>query len=222
MKKNSNQVEHAIARMPEAFKTVSEVIAAGNTHIADIKNNQDLPNAPDVAATIALWDTEHAKLTAADKEVNDADLAAEKARINRAAVLRQCKLRARSCLNAITIHAAGSEAVIKSYSMGVAEKLGSSLETVPENLKGVKVTIAGEANWTWTTHRGNHGYTLQWATDPNDPATYSPPIHCTKGKFKLTGKTPGATLHLRLAALDSRLPNGQTAWTAWVSVVVSL
>jgi hypothetical protein len=222
MKKKSNQVEHAVARMPEAFETVDEVIAAGNTHIGDIKNNPDLPNAPDVATTIAQWDAEHAKLVAADKKVTDADLAAEKARTDRATILRQCKLRARGCVNAISIHAAGSEALIKAYAMGVAEKLGSPLEKVPEDPKGLKVIVAGEANWTWTTHRGNHGYSVQWATDASNPATYSPPIHCTKGRFQLTGQTPGATLHLRLAALDSRLPNGQTTWTAWVSVVVSL
>jgi hypothetical protein len=219
---NSNKVEHAVARMPEAFDTVDEVIAAGTTHIPDIQKNPDLPNAPDVAAMAAQWATQQTKLIAADKNVVDADLAAEKARTDRAGALRQTKLSARGCLNAITIHAAGSEAVIKGYSMEVAERLESPLETVPEDLKGVKVMAAGEANWKWTTHERNHGYTVQWAADANNPATYAQPIHCTKGKFKLTGQTPGATLHLRLAALDSRLPNGQTAWTAWVPVVVSL
>jgi hypothetical protein len=36
------------------------------------------------------------------------------------------------------------------------------------------------------------------------------------------GQTPGTTVHVRVAACDSRLPGGMTPYTAWVALIASL
>ena len=152
----------------------------------------------------------------------DAEIVLSTARTARAGAMRDCRARATGCLNAITVQAAGSEQAIKDLSMDVAQRLESPLETTPQGLVSTKSKISAAAGWSWKTHKGNHGFMVQYGSDPNQPATYSTPTHCTKGQFHATGQTPGATLHLRVAALDARLPGGQTAWSTWIASVVSL
>ena len=217
---DSNKVEHAVAKMPEPIATPEELIAAGEKHIPAIKANTAI--SPEVATAADQWNTAHLAHAAAHKKVVDADVAAAKARTERATTERECIGRARGCLQAITVDAAGSEKAIKAYGVDVGERLESPLEDTPTGLLGVKTLKTGMANWKWKTHKRNHGYMAQWATDPANVATHSAQIYCTRGKFSLTAQTPGATLHLRVAALDSRLLGGQTAFTAWVSVPVGL
>jgi hypothetical protein len=217
---NSNEVEHAIARLPEAFKTPEDMVVVGSKHTTAIKNNANA--SPEVLDAAAKWDAATKALDASNKGVDAAVLALQNARTTRAGSMRDCRARARGCLNAITVQAAGSEQVIKDLSMDVAERLESPLETVPQGLLGVRSATSAAAGWAWTTHNGNHGYMVQFATDVANPATYSAPVHCTKGQFHATAQTPGATLHARVAALDSRLPGGQTAFSTWIASVVSL
>jgi hypothetical protein len=195
------------------------MVAAGNAHIPTIKSKAQAGS--DVASTVAQWEAANTELATANQKVVDADAAAAAARTARAVAMHAWRGRARGCLNAVTVEAAGSEQAIKTYVLDVEERLESPLETTPTGVTAVKSTITGVAGWTWETHKGNHGYSFQYATDPNNAATYTTPQHCTKGKLTLTGQTPAVVLHGRVAALDSRLPGGQTAWSGWVAVPVS-
>ena len=215
---DSNKVERAVAKMSDPISTPEELIAASEKHIPAIKANTAISS--EVTTAADQWNTSHLAYVASNKKVVDADVAAAKARTERATAERDLLGRARGCLLAITVDAAGSEAAIKAYGVDVAERLGSPLETTPTGLIGVKTLTTGLAGWKWKTHKRNHGFMVQWATDPTNAATHSAQIHCTKGRFSITAQTPGATLYLRVAALDSRLLGGQTAYSAWVSVPV--
>jgi hypothetical protein len=221
---SSNKVENKVARMPDSIATPEEMVAAGNKHIPSITGNKAVTQgqAPEVEAAAKLWSDEQQNLVAANQKVIDADAAAAKARTERATIQRRWKGRAHGCINAIDVFADGSEQVIKEFLLEPAERHAAPLETVPQGLHGVQVKTSGIATGTWKTHPGNNGYMVQCAQNPADPATYSAPAFVTKGRFQLMGQTPGTTVHLRVAACDSRLPGGMTPYTAWVALIASL
>lgn len=221
---SSNKVENKVARMPDPIATAEEMVAAGMKHIPSITGNKAVTQgqAPEVEVAVNFWSDEQKNLVAANQKVSDADAAAAKARTERATAMRRWKGRAQGCLNAIDVLADGSEQVIKEFFLEPAERHARPLETVPQGLQNVQSKVSGTATGAWKTHRANHGYMVQYASNPADPATYSAPAFVTKGRFQLMGQTPGSTLHLRVAACDSRLPGGTTAYTGWVAIVASL
>jgi hypothetical protein len=44
----------------------------------------------------------------------------------------------------------------------------------------------------------------------------------TRSRVTITGQTPGATLHLRVQTLDSKLPNGKSDFSPWVAIIVGV
>jgi hypothetical protein len=106
------------------------------------------------------------------------------------------------------------------FALDVAKRSETPLETVPENLRGIRGE-PGTATAKWKTHSGNRGFMLQHAAEVANAATHSTPAYVSAGSFVLDGQTPGATIFFRVAACDPRLPGGQTAYTPWVPVMVS-
>jgi hypothetical protein len=51
-------------------------------------------------------------------------------------------------------------------------------------------------------------------------STFSAAVHSTAVKFHLLGQAAGTTVYFRVAALDKKLPGGQTEWTTWVPILV--
>ena len=77
------------------------------------------------------------------------------------------------------------------------------------------------AGFRWKPTPGAHGYMLQHALNPADATTYSAEISLSESRFWLTNQTRGTTVYFRVLACDARLPNGRTAYTAWVPVIVA-
>ena len=57
---------------------------------------------------------------------------------------------------------------------------------------------------------------MQHASDPNTAATIAAAAACTKQKLTLTGMPAGASLSVRVAAIDPASSTGQSPWSAWV------
>jgi hypothetical protein len=221
MPSTNQATDHAVATMSDPIDTPAQMVTAGEKHVTGAKANSGLAAATEVNTAVTLLDNATTGLDAANKAVIAADLAAANARVAQATAARTWVGRARGCVNAVTVFAAGSKDVIKSFSFDVAERGESPLETTPVNMRGVRSKVTGTATWKWQTHPGNHGYMFQHATNPADPTTYSVPVYGKPGTFALPAQTPGATLYARVAAFDARLPGRQTDWTAWAAVLVS-
>src|SRR6185295_8149640 len=76
--------------------------------------------------------------------------------------------------------------------------------------------VAGEVVSTWDKGQARHGFVVQHATDPSNPATISPMVPCTMPKFTLAGLPASATLSMRVAAIDPASPTHQSPWCEWV------
>ena len=98
---DSNKVERAVAKMSDPISTPEELIAASEKHIPAIKANTAI--SPEVTTAADQWNTSHLAYVASNKKVVDADVAAAKARTERATAERDLLGRARGCLLAITV-----------------------------------------------------------------------------------------------------------------------
>ena len=217
----AKKTDYAVAQITESIANPEQMVTTGNKYIPVIAKSPSTALASDVKTANDAWNVENGNLNTANLSVAQCEAALVTARSTQATVARRWLGRARGCLNAINVYADGSKDAVTSFSVGVAVRVESPLETVPTNLLGVRSKTAGTASWKWKTHKGNHGYMVQHCTSTADATTISVPVFSSAGKFALLGQTPGATLYLRVAACDSRLPAKQTDYTGWVPVMVS-
>ena len=69
---------------------------------------------------------------------------------------------------------------------------------------------------SWDKGIAIHGFVVQHATDPANPATVSGSIPWTRTTFKIDGLPSKANVSVRVAAIDPASPEGQSPWSAWV------
>jgi len=221
----STAVDHAVARFTEPMNTPAEKVTAANTYIAAIKAsiNWALPTAADLQAAVGFWITETANIAAGATLIASLEKKLAAARTAQLASLRRWGQRKTGVLNALDVLCDGSKDMMTTFGVGIAEAAAHVAAVVPVDLKSTKSMKSGIAGITWLGSPVNPtGFMVQHATSTTDPTTYSAPIPCPRRSFELPGQTPAATIYFRVAAQDSSLPAGQTAWTAWVAAVVSL
>jgi hypothetical protein len=214
-------VDRAVPLLTEPSQTSTEKVSSAIVHIASLKNSPDWAAATEVHTAAATWLTENESLDASNKTLADLENKLTKARSHHRAVLRRWDVRKRGVLNAVNATCDGSKDMVQGFGLGVLQRTPMPQATVPEGLRGKRSKTVGTATAVWTTRRGNRGFLVQYATDPANPATFSAPIASSRGKFELTGQLPGATLYVRVLALDPSLPTGQTEYTSWVAVMAS-
>jgi hypothetical protein len=140
---------------------------------------------------------------------------------NEAQLVRSWGKNRRALVSAIDLFADGSKDVVQSLGVDVEERQPKPNATVPANLRPMKGKTPTVASVRWDPTAGAQGYMLQHATNTADPTTYAAPFSLTTVRYHLGGQTSGTTVYFRVAALDDNLPGSQTAFTAWVAVVVT-
>jgi hypothetical protein len=213
--------DRAVPCLTEPSKTPVEKVAAAHIHIAALKNSPDWAASTEVQAATAAWSTETDNLAACNATIADLETKLATARTNQLALLRRWDVRRRGVLNAVNATCDGSKDMVQGFGLGVLGRTPPPLAVVPAGLRGKRSKTVGTATAAWNTQRGNHGFLVQYTTNPANPEAFSAPIASSKGKFELTGQTPGATIYFRVLALDPSLPTGQTDYTSWVAVTVS-
>jgi hypothetical protein len=135
-------------------------------------------------------------------------------------LIRRVGTQRRGLTNAIEAFADGSKDVALTFVKKLEEKHAAPDATTPENLRPFKHPKHADAACRWDPSPGAEGYLVQHCTNTADASTYSAALHSTEAKFHLLGQTAGTTIYFRVAALDKKLPGGQTEWTVWVGVFV--
>lgn len=218
---NIKIADRAVPRITLPLTTPAERIFAAYTHITALRNSPEWAAAAEVQSAATAWSTETDNLDASTVSIADLESKLATARTSHLAVLRRWEVRKRATLNAVNAYCDGSKDRVQQFGLSVLTRAAPSAATVPEGLRGKRSKMIGTATVVWTTRRGNHGFMVQYATDPTIAATFSAPVVSLKGKFELTGQTPGATISFRVLALDPSVPTRQTEYTPWVAVRVS-
>jgi hypothetical protein len=215
-------IDRATPTIPGPDETVPQKIALVRRLVPAMEKSEDWPDALDVQKAAADWTAENEALAANQDLIRDLLIQLHSARTSQGPILRRWLAKKHALVAAVDTYCDGSKDKVASLCCDVATRTARPLATVPEGLHGVRSKVVGRATAQWTTHRGEHNtFVVQYAANRDDPSTYSPTLTWTKGTFTLDGQTPGAMLDFRVAAVDARLPGGQTAWTSWVAVRVS-
>jgi len=202
------------------METAVEMVQAGTDTIAKINASTNIASAPEVQANVKAWVSINTALDANNKAKANARALLQQAEMAEPPLVRRWKVRRNMVLTSIQSFGDGSKQTVQGFNVEVAQRQAAPLAVVPLNLHAVKKPKPTYASVIWDPVPGAHGYLLQHATNTADPTTYSALISVSGARYHLTAQTPGTTVWFRVAACDSALPNGQTAFTAWVPVVV--
>jgi hypothetical protein len=115
---------------------------------------------------------------------------------------------------------AGSPDRVKALNLDVVAHARLGALAAPIGVAGVPGVGNGEVTLAWTKGNVIHGWLVQYATDPANPASFSAAIPSTKRKITLSGLPHGANLSFRVAAIDPASTTGLTPWSAWVIATV--
>ena len=215
-------VDHATPQITEPMETAEEMVATGNATIAKINASTGIATAPEVETNLKAWALVIAALAANNTTKSTARTQLTQAETAEPALMRRCKVRRNLVIGAAQSFGDGAAQVVQSLNMEVATREEKPLATVPQNLRSMKKKVPTYASVRWDPTPGAHGYLLQHATNPADSTTYSAQISMTAAKYHLSGQTAGTTVYFRVLACDARLlPTGQSAFTAWVAVLVT-
>jgi hypothetical protein len=86
---------------------------------------------------------------------------------------------------------------VKGFNLDVIAHARIGLLGAPIDLTVSPGKDLGQARAAWMKGLARHGFLAQHATDPNQPATVSARVPCTKPKLLLSGLTPGASVSFR-------------------------
>ncbi|WP_044250087.1 hypothetical protein [Chondromyces apiculatus] len=214
-------IDRAVPVLTEPSDTAAARIAAGAVHITALQGSPDWAASPEVQAATSAWLAENESLATVTSTIADLENQLAIARATQRTQLRRWDAHKRAVLSAVETACDGSKDKVQRFGMGVATRTAAPTAVTPEDLRAKRSTTPGVASAVWATRRGHHGFLVQHATNPEDPATFSAPLMSARGKFDLAGQRPGTTVYCRVLALDPDLPNGQTDYTSWVAMTVS-
>lgn len=220
MASKKKKADRATAVPPEVMVTVDQKIERGRSLITKMQNSADWANAPDVQKRTGEWGQ-----VMDDWEANRkarAPLLAKLATLdaNDLVFARRFDTKKRAVAGSVTDFADGSRDVVHGFGWSVLGHDPLAPATTPTNLHDTHSKVKGTASVGWDTTYGKFQYQVQHATNTADPSTFSDPITTSRASFKLEGQTRGATIYFRVCALDPKLPNGKTDWSAWVPAQV--
>jgi hypothetical protein len=213
-------IDTATPQITEPTRTAEEMVTTANELIPKIKASPNFASAPDVQTAVAAWDTANSNLDTNNKAKAKARTDLDTAETNEPPLKRRWAVRKEALLVAIKTVGDGSKDTVQSFNVAVEQKKPRAQATVPVDLRPYKRQKPTYASVRWDPAPGAHGYLLQHCTNPGDPTTISPAISCRQARFSLGGLTAGTTVYFRVLACDESLPNGQTAHSAWVPVLV--
>jgi hypothetical protein len=120
-------------------------------------------------------------------------------------------------LGAVNVVCDGSADAVKDLGFDVRAYALNGALPAPEGLAAWAGKLPGEVEAGWSRGLARCGFAVQHATEPANPATYSAVIPWTKTQYTLRGAPSGATVHLRVAAIDPTSPSGIGPWSAWAA-----
>lgn len=220
-KNNAKPVDRAEPTIKKAMVTDLQKVDVAKATTASMAKSPLWAGAPDVQNAAAGW------IQSAEAISENAKLVADLRNQLGAAEAKQRTLRRnfgvckQLVLSTVSLVCAGSADAVKGFSFEVVTRVPASPLAAVEGIATSPGAETGETIATWSLGLARHGFLVQHATDPADPATYAMPIPCTKCKFTLAGATPpGGSVHLRIAAIDPNAPMGLSPWSIWVAATV--
>jgi len=217
---NAATVDHATATIKASHNTDDEKIVVGTNLSTTAKASADWSKAPDVQAGVAKIDATTGSLKANKDTVKNIRAQLRAAEGLQRKYRRQWNGALQQTLSAMTVFADGSAEVIVGMGGDVVSRSQQPTDVTPDNAHGIPVKESGQAGFQWDKGTTKRGWVVQWATNQNDPTTFSPLIAWTKRKYVLSAQKSGTVLYFRVAYQSSKVPEGHGPFSVWIAATV--
>jgi hypothetical protein len=215
-------VDRATAVPKKGMKTSTEKVDGTKTQVTATTNSPGYGAAPQAVKTaLADWGQSATDMDDNMKKIGPARATLTTLIANQHVLERRWGAKKRAFFSAVNIHADGSKDIVSGLACEVLAAQPIPPQGVPQNIRDRHLKVRGSAGAVWDTTR-KPDFMVQICTNPADPATFQEPVHITRSRHTVTGQTPGATLHIRVQTLDSKLPNGKSEYSAWVPIIVGV
>jgi hypothetical protein len=209
-------VDRAAARIRKPKRTDAERVSVTRSISQAMPQSPDWANATDLQAAVKVWSADADAIDTNGKLLVNLRGQVKTAEAKQLALRQNWVVSTAHVLSTATVLCGGSAERIQALSLDVDTRNKVGTLGVLAGLVVNPGTVTGEIVSAWTRGNAFHGFVVQHATDPANPATVSPPIPWTKHRFTLGGLAAKATMSFRVAAIDPTSPTGIGPWTDWV------
>jgi hypothetical protein len=208
-------VDRAVATIKKPIGTDTLKVSVTGTVAQAMAKSPDWAAATDVQSAVNVWTASATALDANAKVIAGlrSQLAVAEAKQN--GLRRDWAAAKAHVVSAVTLFCGGSADKVKGFNLDVLSRTRRGALEAPIDVAVSPGTAPGTAVSTWSKGNAGHGFLVQHATDPSNPAALSTPAANTKTSITLSGLTPGVGVSVRVAAIDPSSPTGQSPWSAW-------
>ena len=215
-KKKATTAGRAVAKIRQVTNTDALKVSVTHAVGQAMAQSPDWSQATDVQAKVNTWVSDADAIDANAKVMHDLRAQLFAAEAKQTVLRRNWAASKAQVVSSVTAYCGGDAAKVKGFNLDVVSHARLGPLEVPADLTVNPGKVAGELISKWTKGVAVHGFLVQHATDPANPATISPPVPCTQPKFVLEGLPSNASVSVRVAAIDPAVPGHQSPWSAWV------
>lgn len=217
MGKNSKAlVDRASATIKKVTNTDALKVSVARGIAQAMQQSPDWALATDVQAAAKVWIKNADGIEANAKVITDLRAQVKAAEAKQEGLRRDWLASKQQVISSVTVYCGGSADKVTGFNLDVVTRGPIGALDAPAGLAVNPGKVTGEVVSKWEKGVAGHGFLVQHATDPTNPATVSPPIASTRASFTLGGMPSSANVSLRVAAIDPASSTGQSPWSAWV------
>jgi hypothetical protein len=206
----------AVAKMPALTDTDAQKVAVTGSVSQAMPQSPSWAAATDVQTAVKLWSTSATKLDTNTKAIAGLRVQLLAAEAAQEGLRRDWLAAKQQVTSTVTVFCAGNPELVKSFALDVVTHGRLGPLDAPSGLAVNPGTAPGEVVAKWDKGVAAHGFVVQHATDPTNPATISASTPSTKVTFTLAGLPSSTNVSMRVAAIDPASATGQSPWSAWV------
>ncbi len=216
-KKAKPPVDRAEATIKKSTRTDALKVSVTNEVGQAMPQSPSWGAATDVQAAVKVWTANGAALSANTTVISGLRAQRRRRRGRKQRGLRRGWVAAKGQVTStVTVFCGGSADMVSTFNLDVVSRGRLGALPTPTDVAVNPGVAPGEVVTSWEKGIAAHGFLVQHAADPTNPATVSVPAASTKSKLTLGGLPQGANVSFRVAAIDPASATGQTPWSAWV------
>ena len=205
---------------PKPRHTTADKVSLTRSLTTSMQASSHWPAATELQSSVTSWNTLANALEANAALIAHLHDQLAQAQLSQRLTLQNWAAGAKHVFSNVDILAGGDVETIQSLGLVPVVRGAPIAQLVPDHITSVPGTLSGQAVVKWDPGvKGRHGYVVQHGTDVATAAA-TVPVVFTKRRYVITGASPASVVQLRVAAVDSSSPTGQTAWSPWVAITV--
>ena len=177
-------------------------------------------SSPTLQAAVTAWNAAADAVESNAKSIADTRTKLAALEASQRANRQSWKTTTKQVTGIVSVVCEGSPDMVHALGFDVFTHAGPITQVAPSGLVSLPAKVAGEAAVSWQKGTAKHGFLVQRASEPANPATIAAAIPCTRTKYKIEGAVSASVVHFRVAAIDPTTPAGASPWSDWVACTV--